>query len=136
VEYIKKFENPAENRNTIIIAKENRAFLKVETFIKGSLDFCSRRCCQSRNETRNITEMTRIAMMEGVFQPCETPSDRPMRIRSRPEVNRKAPIQSTPDARGASVEFLSCSFGITNIVIKLILNDAPAITKKTTFQLA
>jgi hypothetical protein len=75
-------------------------------------------------------------MMEGVFQPCETPSDRPMRIRSRPEVNRKAPIQSTPDARDASVEFLSCSFGITNIAIKLILNDAPAITKKTTFKLA
>lgn len=42
VEYTKKFVNPAEKRNTINIAKENRAVRKVETFIKGSWKFFSR----------------------------------------------------------------------------------------------
>lgn len=87
------------------------------------------------NDTRKVTETTRMAMTNGVFQPCETPSDKPTRRRSRPEVNRKAPIQSTPEARGESTEF-GDSFGITNTAAALTVKDAPAMTKKTTFQLA
>jgi hypothetical protein len=118
------------------IAKENLPFLKIETRINGSADFCSRRCCQKMNDTRNTAETTSIAITNGTFQPCETPSDRPMRSKSRPEVNRNAPIQSTLDARGQSAEFsdLGGSFGITKTAAALTMNDAPAITKKTTFQ--
>jgi hypothetical protein len=77
-------------------------------------------------------------MTNGVPQPCDTPSDSAMRRRSKPDVKRNAPIQSTPDARGESAEFsvLGGSFGMTNIAIALTINDAPAMTKKTTFQLA
>jgi hypothetical protein len=120
------------------IAKENRPVLKVETLINGSADFCSRWCCQKMKDPKKMTETIRIAMTNGVPHPCETPSDRPMRKRSRPDVNKKAPIQSTADARGESCEFsvLGGSFGMTITAVALTMNDAPAITKKTTFQLA
>ena len=51
-------------------------------------------------------------------------------------MNRNAPIQSTPDARGQSAEFsdLGGSFGMINTAAALTMNDVPAITKKTTFQ--
>ena len=128
--------NPAENKQTMTIANENLPFLKIETRINGSADFCSRWCCQKMKDTRNTTETTSIAITNGVFQPWETPSDSPMRSRSRPDVNRNAPIQSTPDARGQSAEFsdLGGSFGMTNIAAALTMNDVPAITKNTTFQ--
>ena len=76
-------------------------------------------------------------MTNGVLQPCDTPSDSAMRRRSEPDVKRNAPIQSTPDARGESAEvsLLEGSFGMTKIAITLTMNDAPAMTKKTTFQL-
>jgi hypothetical protein len=80
----------------------------------------------------------RRAMTKGVFQPTETPSDRAVRMRSKLDVNRNAPIQSTPFAREAfgSSEFLEGSFGMTNIAMRPMRPEAPAITKKTTFQLA
>lgn len=138
VEYTKKLVNPAENRNTMTIANEKRPFLNVETRINGSADFCSRWCCQKMKDARNTAEITRIAMTNGVPQPCDTPSDSAMSRRSRPEVNRDAPIQSTPEARGESAEFrvLGSSFGMTKIAVAPTMNEAPAITKKTTFQLA
>lgn len=79
--------------------------------------------------------MVSIAIVEELFQPCETPSDRLIRSRSRPAVNRNAPIQSILDVRSASMDLFGCSLGITNIATKLTVNEAPAITKKTTFQL-
>jgi hypothetical protein len=52
-------------------------------------------------------------------------------------VNEKAPIQSTPDARGGFIEVSGRggSFGMTKIAKAATVNDAPAMTKKTTFQL-
>lgn len=89
-------------------------------------------------DAKNTTETTRIAMTNGVPQPCDTPSESAINSRSKPDVNRNAPIQSTPEARGESAEFsvLGGSFGMTKTAIALTMNDAPAITKKTTFQLA
>lgn len=128
--------NPAENKHTMTIANENLPFLKIETRINGSADFFSRWCCQKTNDTRNTTETTRMAITKDVFQPCETPSERAMRSKSNPEVKRNAPIQSTPDARGQWAEFsdLGGSFGMTKIAAALTMNDAPAMTKNTTFQ--
>ena len=119
------------------IANENLPFLKIETRINGSACRFSRWCCQKMKDMRNTTETTRIAITNGVFQPWETPSDSPMSSSRRPEVYKNAPVQSTPEARGQSEEFsdLGGSFGITKTAVALTMNDAPAITKKTAFQL-
>ena len=88
--------------------------------------------------SKKTTETTRVATTNGVFQPCDTPSDSAMSRRSKPEVKRRAPIQSTPkhEARGASAEFsvLGVSFGMTKPITALTMNDI-AMTKRMTFQL-
>lgn len=71
------------------------------------------------------------------FHPCDAPSEREIIISSVPDVNKKAPIQSTPDARGESsgCSFLPGSFGIANIAVMPIMQEAPEMTNRTTFQL-
>lgn len=88
-------------------------------------------------EPINKTEMTKIAMTNGVPHPSETPSDKAISRRSAPDVNRNAPIQSTPEARGVVVSEGSrlWSFGMTKMAETPAINEAPAITKRTTFQL-
>lgn len=82
-------------------------------------------------------EITMMAMTEAFFHPDDPPSDRPTSSNKRPAVNRKAPTQSTPEARAVSSSLLlGGSFGTTNIALTAIVIEAPAITKKTTFQLA
>jgi hypothetical protein len=51
-------------------------------------------------------------------------------------VNIKAPIQSTPEARDklAALTFLGGSFGMIKIAAMPTRKEAPAMTKKTTFQ--
>jgi len=75
-------------------------------------------------------------MTKGVFHPAETPSERVIKRRRVPDVNRNAPIQSTPEARGILVllTFLGDSFGIIKIAAIPTRKEAPAMTKKTTFQ--
>lgn len=53
-----------------------------------------------------------------------------MSKRSVPDVNRNAPDQSTPDARGRSsfAPLLDGSFGIANIDTIPMTNDVAAIT--------
>jgi hypothetical protein len=89
------------------------------------------------NMTRKRNDTIRTVITSGVSQPRETPSDKAMRRRSSPEVKKNAPIQSTLEARGWSAVsfFLEGSFGITNIDVTPVMKAAPAITKKTTFQL-
>jgi hypothetical protein len=78
-----------------------------------------------------------IAMTKGVFHPSETPSERVIKRRRRPDVKRNAPIQSTSVARGKLVVLilLRGSFGIIKIAVIPTRKEAPAIAKKTTFQL-
>ena len=129
---------PAENKSIMIIAMENLAVLKIETRISGSrAELFSRKCCQYINEARNVAATRRIEMTNGLCQPWDTPSDRPISNKSKPEVKRKAPIQSTSEARGGFPAFfcLVGSLGITNIAVAATAKDVPAMTKKTTFQL-
>jgi hypothetical protein len=78
------------------------------------------------------------AMTKGVFHPAETPSERAIKRRRVPDVKRNAPIQSTSEARGklAVLTLLWGSFGITKIAAIPTRKEAPAMTKKTTFQFA
>lgn len=87
---------------------------------------------------RNNTETIKTVITNGVSQPSETPSDNAIKSSNSPEVKKNAPIQSTLDARGWSVLsfFLEGSFGITKNAATPVMNAAPAITKKTTFQFA
>jgi hypothetical protein len=89
------------------------------------------------NMIRKRNDTIRTVITSGVPHPRETPSDKPMRRRSSPEVKKNAPIQSTLEARGWSAVsfFREGSFGITNIAATLVMKAAPVITKKTTFQL-
>lgn len=87
---------------------------------------------------KNRTETITNVITRAVSQPRDTPSDSAIRRRRSPDVKKKAPIQSTFEARGASalLLFLDGSFGITNIAVTAMRNAAPAITKNTTFQFA
>lgn len=78
-----------------------------------------------------------MPMTKADLHPWDTPSEREMSISNVPEVKRNAPIQSTPDARGESsgCSFLAGSFGIAKNAVTPVSSDAPAMTKKTTFQL-
>jgi len=128
---------PAEKNVIITIAKENLLFLNVEIRINGSLSVLfSRWCSQKVKAMRSTTEMMRSAITYVVDQPAETPSERATRRSSRPTVKKKAPTQSTPEAREMPVVDLTRggSLGITKIAEKAMMKEAPAITKKTTFQ--
>jgi len=120
--------NPAEKINVINIAHENRLFLKVDTRMSGSRDFFSRWYCQNRKEVMNITATMRIAITKGVFHPRETPSERAISRRRAPDVNKKAPIQSTPEAFGSLGSRSFAALGMTKNAVTPVAKAAPAIT--------
>lgn len=82
------------------------------------------------NKTRKRADRISITITNGVFHPCETPSDNPVSKRSVPDVKRNAPDQSTPDARGwSSVDtLLGGSFGMANIETTPMTNEVAAMT--------
>lgn len=81
-------------------------------------------------DPKNTTPSTINAMTSVLFHPSETPSESAINNINSPDVNRNAPIQSTPDARAVSPlsGSLGGSLGMTNIATMPIIPDAPAIT--------
>lgn len=77
-----------------------------------------------------MVDRINITITNGVFHPCETPSDNPVRRSRVPDVKRNAPDQSTPDARGSSslAALLGGSFGMANIETTPMTNEVAAMT--------